>query len=294
MSKALIHFLLISLSLAWALGSFGVYSDSHREVALRMIGHQVLLSVGDSTSIVKPIQQEGNRYGIAFEEEFGFHPDDVSYRIDSLIKATSVANHYIVEFVHCDSEQVVHAYERGGPKDILACQGRAQPPACYEIWITFPEMGFERSEEPIAQLDPVSEKDEQESLPMMMLGASLFLIVLVIGFLWWRKGPDESVESECVRIGEYLFDPSRMELVLGEERIELTGKEAQLLSLLSSSANETVERDEILRTVWGDEGSYVGRTLDVFISKLRKKLASDTDVRIVNIRGVGYKLILGQ
>ena len=55
--------------------------------------------------------------------------------------------------------------------------------------------------------------------------------------------------------------------------------------------NTTVERDVILNMVWGDEGDYVGRTLDVFISKLRKKLEADSSVKIVNIRGVGYKLV---
>jgi DNA-binding response OmpR family regulator len=53
-----------------------------------------------------------------------------------------------------------------------------------------------------------------------------------------------------------------------------------------------VERDEILNKVWGDDGDYVGRTLDVFISKLRKKLEADACVKIVNIRGVGYKLVV--
>jgi DNA-binding response OmpR family regulator len=56
--------------------------------------------------------------------------------------------------------------------------------------------------------------------------------------------------------------------------------------------NSTVEREHILKTIWGDEGSYIGRTLDVFISKLRKRLEADTKVKIVNVRGVGYKLIL--
>jgi DNA-binding response OmpR family regulator len=64
--------------------------------------------------------------------------------------------------------------------------------------------------------------------------------------------------------------------------------------LLHSSANSTLERECILRAVWGDEGDYVGRTLDVFISKLRKKLDADSSLKIVNVRGVGYKLILNQ
>ncbi len=62
--------------------------------------------------------------------------------------------------------------------------------------------------------------------------------------------------------------------------------------MLHASANNALEREVILQQVWGDEGDYVGRTLDVFISKLRKKLEADTSVKIVNIRGVGYKLLV--
>ena len=62
--------------------------------------------------------------------------------------------------------------------------------------------------------------------------------------------------------------------------------------MLYNAANTTVERDVILNMVWGDEGDYIGRTVDVFISKLRKKLEFDSKVKIVNVRGVGYKLIM--
>jgi DNA-binding response OmpR family regulator len=62
--------------------------------------------------------------------------------------------------------------------------------------------------------------------------------------------------------------------------------------LLHGSANSTTERDVILNAVWGEDGDYVGFTLDVFILKLRKKLENDESLRIVNIHGVGYKLIV--
>jgi DNA-binding response OmpR family regulator len=95
-----------------------------------------------------------------------------------------------------------------------------------------------------------------------------------------------------IGIGKFLFDPRTMQLSIDKESITLTSKEADLLYLLSSSANHTVERETILNKVWGDEGDYIGRTLDVFVSKLRKKLEADAKVRIINIRGVGYKLVL--
>ena len=79
---------------------------------------------------------------------------------------------------------------------------------------------------------------------------------------------------------------------MGDQQDELTSKEADLLLLLYNDVNTTVEREVILNRVWGDEGDYVGRTLDVFISKLRKKLEVDSKVKIVNIRGIGYKLVM--
>ena len=83
-----------------------------------------------------------------------------------------------------------------------------------------------------------------------------------------------------------------MTLSTGQKTLELSNKETELLTLLHSHANEPMERSVLLEKVWGDEGNYVGRTLDVFISKLRKKLEADPSVKIVNIRGVGYKLIV--
>jgi len=83
-----------------------------------------------------------------------------------------------------------------------------------------------------------------------------------------------------------------MKLNLKAQTIELSSKETDLLHLLYSNENQTLEREEILNKVWGDEGDYVGRTLDVFISKLRKKLEADSNVRIINVRGMGYRFVV--
>ncbi|MDB4089400.1 winged helix-turn-helix domain-containing protein [Flavobacteriales bacterium] len=83
-----------------------------------------------------------------------------------------------------------------------------------------------------------------------------------------------------------------MTLSLNKEFTELSGKESDLLFLLYSNENKTLKREYILQEIWGDEGSYIGRALDVFISKLRKKLEADSSIKIVNIRGVGYKMVI--
>ena len=113
-----------------------------------------------------------------------------------------------------------------------------------------------------------------------------------IFFVFWKKRIPSKSDPNLLTLGAYQFDKRNIELIWEQEQIKLTHKEADLLMLLYDSANTTIERDVILNRVWGDEGDYVGRTLDVFISKLRKKLYADPNVKIVNVRGVGYKLVM--
>jgi DNA-binding response OmpR family regulator len=119
------------------------------------------------------------------------------------------------------------------------------------------------------------------------------LVLLLTGiFLVWKKKNSSINNPNLISIGQYHFDTRNTKLLINDQKIELTSKEADLLYLLYTDVNTTVEREVLLNRIWGDEGDYVGRTLDVFISKLRKKLEFDARVNIVNIRGVGYKLVL--
>ncbi len=254
-----------------------VYSSAdqqrHTEVAMRMIGHQVLLSAGDSTSIVLPIAKEGNQYIIRFGSEFGFAPDAVALTIDSVILATQISENYIVEFVSCTTQEVVHSYEVGEAADVLACQGRAQPLACYELWISLLDAPTHPIEESVSSI-PLPEKKSGNGRMLGMLALAFVLALMGLLFIRWRRRSRRSIDPNEVRLGAFVFKQKSMELLFQDERIALTGKEADLLQLLSASANHTVEREDILKAVWGDDGDYVGRTLDVFISKLRKNYRS--------------------
>lgn len=137
------------------------------------------------------------------------------------------------------------------------------------------------------------EEAHADSNALKYVLALLILLLVTIAFIYFRNKKRKSrIDPDLISLGEYLFNKRKTELLIKDQKIELTGKEADLLLLLYNGANTTVERDVILNMVWGDEGDYVGRTLDVFISKLRKKLEFDSKVKIVNIRGVGYKLVL--
>jgi DNA-binding response OmpR family regulator len=93
-----------------------------------------------------------------------------------------------------------------------------------------------------------------------------------------------------VKIGNYIFNPAQQWLELDGEKTVLTVKEARLLAIFATALNTIIERDSIQKEVWENEGVIVTRSLDVFISKLRKKLAGDPAIKIVNVHGKGYRL----
>lgn len=261
--------------------------ESHNKVAMRMVGHQVLLSLGDSTSRVLPIQKEGEKYKIKFSSEFAFNPDDLGLAIDRVVEEKQIASKYIVEVENCNTNEIVYSYEIGNAsEDMIPCKGRFQPKGCYTILFTI--LGVNN---PLVAAKSDSRPVIQQADSVMNFKYAIFILLFLgLIFYFWKKRRNRN--TNLIPIGAYKFDQRNMALWLKRERFELTSKETDLLFLLYSSANTTIERDLILKNVWGDEGDYIGRTLDVFISKLRKKLEADTNIKIINIRGIGYKLVL--
>ncbi len=92
-------------------------------------------------------------------------------------------------------------------------------------------------------------------------------------------------------IGNYSFNYTKQKLVINKEETLLTHREAELLYHLTEKRNEILDRSMILKKIWGDDDFFNARSMDVFISKLRKKLSKDKNVQIINVRGYGYKLI---
>lgn len=97
-------------------------------------------------------------------------------------------------------------------------------------------------------------------------------------------------EPSVYNIGEYTYDTTNYELKHPSFEKVLTKKEAQIIKMLCKSINEVVAREIILNAVWGQDDYFVGRSLDVFITKLRKYLKEDSRIQITNIHGIGFKL----
>ena len=100
----------------------------------------------------------------------------------------------------------------------------------------------------------------------------------------------EDSDTKVVSIGEYTFDKDNFMLVHPSFEKKLTKKEAQILKMLCKFMNKVLPREVVLNAVWGQDDYFVGRSLDVFITKLRKYLSKDENVQIENIHGIGFKL----
>ncbi|MCD6200655.1 MAG: response regulator transcription factor [Bacteroidales bacterium] len=101
----------------------------------------------------------------------------------------------------------------------------------------------------------------------------------------------QETSQDQFKIGKYLFDANKQELTYGNQIQKMTTKESELLRLLCNNKNKILERNFALRTIWMDDNYFNARSMDVYITKLRKYLKEDPSVEIINIHGKGYKLI---
>lgn len=116
------------------------------------------------------------------------------------------------------------------------------------------------------------------------------LIVRAKALLERKRNP---LHQEWLELGEYKFHPGKQILKWQEQEDYLTHKESEVLKELILHKNELTDRSIILEKLWGNDDFFNGRSMDVYISKLRKKLEKDPDLQILNIRGYGYKLVCG-
>ncbi len=110
-----------------------------------------------------------------------------------------------------------------------------------------------------------------------------------------RTSQDGKVGAEqaIYKLGRYTFDPRKQVLLdQGEETVKLTTKESELLRLLCNNANKVLERNFALKTIWIDDNYFNARSMDVYITKLRKHLKDEPSVEIINVHGKGYKLVI--
>ncbi len=268
-----------AICVAFSMNSSDDFDFARREVLLRRIGHEILLQSGDSTSRVLPVKKLAeNEFQISFEQAFSFQPDSLVNTIRALLGKEQMAGDYVVNVVNCSNASVAYGFaiSKNKKDDIVACIGRNQPKGCYMINIKFKPTGI------------ASTKNR------VLLGTSLITLVF-IGFIILRsakpkKTKADSSEKGTLTLGTMSLNPESRMLILNGDSIELTRTETRLLHIFALSPNELIERDRLQKEIWEDDGVIVGRSLDMFISKLRKKLKPDQNINIVVKRGKGYIL----
>ena len=254
------------------------FDSARREVLLIRIGHEILLQSGDSVSRVLPVKKiVGNEYQISFENAFTFQPDSLVNTTQRLLAKDPLTSDYVVNVLNCANDSVTYGYaiSKNKKDDIVACLGRKQPIACYLINIKFKPTGIATAKNGY------------------FLGSLLSLVF--IGFIFLRsvkprKALPDSQHNGMLTLGSMSFDTETRKLMINGKTIDLTRTETRVLRIFALSPNEAIERSRLQKEIWEDEGVIVGRSLDMFISKLRKKLEFDPNVKIVVIRGKGYKL----
>jgi len=107
-----------------------------------------------------------------------------------------------------------------------------------------------------------------------------------------RRSKKEDINDNKIEIGKYIFEPNKQLLHFGNNEIKLTTKESELLRLLCKNKNQVLERNFALKTIWDDDTYFNARSMDVYITKLRKHLKDDSSIEIINVHGKGFKLII--
>lgn len=255
------------------------FSEKHLNIVFRNIGHQLLLKAGDSTSSVLPIKKINNQtFQIEFQNPFVFGHDDLIELISKNLKTNHLPSDYIVNVLKCNSSSIVFGFEMSTKNDSLTpCSGRTQSIGCYVVQIEF------------------LANSSTNIYPYL-----LFLIPLAfMGYFFSKKifktekNTQLTDNEEFITIGKSQFYEQKQILHYKSEHIELTENERKLLKIFADNQNQLVERERLLKEIWEDKGSIVvGRSLDVLVSKLRKKLSNDDSVKIINIHGKGYKLMV--
>lgn len=249
------------------------------KTTLREAGHQLLLSNNDSTSLVLPVELvDASTYRLSFENTLAIQPNSLVDVVDESLQKATFYDRYSVEVIQCTDEEVAYSYVITDQveNNIVPCSGRTLPKSCYTVEVKFTQ-----------------NKASLFSKPIIWTLVLLGILAWFLELFYFRKKNELVIQpdsSSNTTIGNFTLSTEQHKLTIGTEEIKLSVKECELLSIFAENPNQVITRETLTKKVWEDNGVVVGRSLDTYISKLRKKLKADDSIRITNVHGVGYKL----
>ena len=258
-------------------------SNEKVQLALRRTAHHLLKLSGDSTSRIPVVERLDNQTWLVRLERF-FPYDTLPPLLQSSFHLHGIEANYDVAVLRCLDNllELGYNYQEYSETGDFPCGGRSQEEGCYNLQVRFTEPA------------PPTPTRFPWEYPVLAGG-----VVLAVVYAWrFRRRPKTALEppeptagdtEDWIVFGQSRMLPNRCLLRTGDQESVLTYREAKLLQLFLQRRNQLLERSFIQEQVWADEGIITGRSLDVFVSRLRKLLQKDTSVKIVAVHGVGYR-----
>ncbi len=257
-------------------------------LALRQTAHRLLVMAGDSVSAIPPVQQaEKNTWLVRLERNFDY--DSLPSVLQKAFSNHRIEGGYNVAVVDCEKGELMLGYLFNPlePNSDIPCAGREQAAGCYNLRVTFADL-------------VTTPFEEKRSWILFAAACAALLVFSAYHFFIFLRKKRLAKENPAlafspngqnpIQFGRSALRADNQKLLCNGVAKDLTYREAKLLQLFCGHANQLLERDLILKSVWEDEGILVGRSVDVFVSRLRKLLKEDDTVRIVNVHGVGYRM----
>ncbi|WP_298417780.1 winged helix-turn-helix domain-containing protein [uncultured Kordia sp.] len=284
MSKKRIYLYSVLILIGLLIWQFSKPTKAHKQfsekvkIALRDAGNKLLLSKKDSTSLILPVKEIGNsKYELSFQSQLTFEPTTLVSIVENSFQKAALPGQYLVEVIQCADGEVGYSYQMTefDETTIIPCRSRLLPENCYTVEVRFTEI-----------------KTAYTNIATFLYGIIFLVFIVMDVFILRKKSVKATPETDetYAQLGSFQFYPDQNKLIKEATEISLSKKECELLKIFIANPNQIVTRDELTKKVWEDNGVIVGRSLDTYISKIRKKLKEDQDIKLTNVHGVGYKL----
>jgi len=252
--------------------------DDKINLALRRTADALLRQSGDSTSRIPGIEKEADHiWRVILHEDFKY--EQLPALLQTSFELYGIKEEYQVAIRQCENSVIDLGFHQKDfiEKAQVPCGGRDLPKGCHFIEVTF-----------LHKTDTANFWAKETGILLLVLGG---LFGFLIFYRQKSKHPsDVHKEIEYLEFGNSKLDVSGQKLICNGSHQTMTFRETKLLNLFATNFNQLLQREFILQQVWADEGVLVGRSLDVFVSRLRKKLAEDKSVSIIVVHGIGYRL----